>query len=288
MTSGRRNTKSGPVSISAPGAVQLSSQALISTSPADACQSVRDPAEPEASVLNCKAQAEGAFLNRRSFMTAMLSLPLAAAPTSVQMMQEPTGPHPDAKIFDLVEEYVAAEQRCSDAILAADRLDQPKGPPPEVLRIQQRDLQLGRKPTFAPDEYWQRPCDMGQWRSLDHWEYDKTETDDCMTVVSRQIPASAELVARGAEIVAAFNAWSGKPQRGYVKAMREMKRTQRNCSQVRNKLCETQATTLEGLRAKLRCLEIDGSFDDIGRSYAEPVIGSLLEDLRRMSDGASA
>jgi hypothetical protein len=273
---------------SAPGAVQLSSQALIPTSPADACQSVRDPTEPTSSVLNCIGKAEGAALNRRSFMTAVLSLPVATASTSVQMIQEPTGPHPDAKIFDLVEEYVAAEQRYSDASLAVDRLSGPKGSPPEVLRIQQRDLELGRKPTSPSDEYWHRPCDMGQWRSLDNWECDKTETDDSMTLVSRRIPASPELVNRGAEIVAAFNAWSGKRQQGHVKATREMNRAQRNCDQVRNKLCETRATTLEGLRAKLRCLEADGSFDDIGGSYAEPVICSLLEDLRRMSDGASA
>ena len=273
---------------SAPGAVQLSSRSLIPTSHASACQSARDPTEPDPSASNCKPHAVGAFLNRRSFMSAVLSLPVAAAPTSIQIVQEPMGPHPDARIFDLVEEYVSAEQRYSDACLAADRLNAPKGPLPEALRIQPSDLELGRKPHFADDEFWRRPCDMGQWRSLDDWKYEKTEAEDSMTLVGRRTSASAELVARGAEIVAAFNAWSSTRQRGYVKAKREMNRAQRNCDQVRYRLCEMRATTLEGLRAKLRCLEVDGSLGDIGGSYAEPVIGSLLEDLRRMSDGASA
>jgi hypothetical protein len=127
---------------------------------------------------------------------------------------------------------------------------------------------------------------MGQWRKLDNWEFDKTETDDCMTLVQRRIPASAELAVRGAEIVTAFNTWSDKRPRGYVKAKREMNHAQRRCSKIRNDLCGMQATTLAGLRAKLRCLELDGSIDDIGGSYAEPVIVSLLEELRRMSGGA--
>jgi hypothetical protein len=42
-----------------------------------------------------------------------------------------------------------------------------RGPPPEVLRIQPRDLELGRKPWQATDEFWHRPCDIDQWRKVD-------------------------------------------------------------------------------------------------------------------------
>jgi len=197
---------------------------------------------------------------------------------------EPIGSHPDAKIFDLVEEYIAAERRWCDACLEKDRLDGPIYPAPEVLRIRPRDLELGRKPIEAADEYWHRPIDMRQWRVLDEWQCEKTETDDCMTLVSRRIPASDELKARGAEIVTAFDAWSSKRQRGYVKAEREAKRANRKSEEARNRLCEARATTLEGMRAKLRSLELYADFYDIDMDYNEPVIVSLFEDLVRMTD----
>ena len=83
MTSGRRNTKSGPVTSSAPGAAQLSSQSLIQTSPTDACQSVCDPTEPVSGPSTCKAQARGAtrrtIINIAINSAAFIATPIAPA-----------------------------------------------------------------------------------------------------------------------------------------------------------------------------------------------------------------
>ncbi|MDF0521538.1 hypothetical protein P0R31_30270 [Bradyrhizobium yuanmingense] len=219
-------------------------------------------------------------------MNAIVSLPLAAAPLPTKIVEAPASRHPDARVFELVDAYLAAERRYSDAAIALDRRSAHVNPP-EVLRIRPRDFELGKKLELfeASDEYWYRPCDIGQWKSLDGWQTERHETADCMVLTQRRVPASEELKARGEEIVAAWDAWYNKRPRGFVKAEREMKRASAACFKARKALCEASATTVEGLRAKLRCLEIDGEgFDGVDGSDPEPVVASLLRDIQRMVD----
>lgn len=186
--------------------------------------------------------------------------------------------HPDAALFDLVDNCIAAEKRYFDAVTDLDRLERPA--PPEALRIRPRDLELGRKPFKDSDEFWRRPCDISQWRQVDEWRTKKEETPDTFAIIQQRIPASEELTARGQEIVEAFDSWYKRRPRGYVKLDRERKRAERAYDIARHAVCVTPATTLEGLRAKLRCVEINGSLD--GVSGDEPIITSLLCDVQRV------
>jgi hypothetical protein len=74
------------------GASSLCPSSLIPTTPATACQSARDPTEPDTSVSTCKAQAEGTVLIRRSLMNKIVAVSAAVAiPTAA-----PDGFHPTA------------------------------------------------------------------------------------------------------------------------------------------------------------------------------------------------
>lgn len=81
MTSGTRNTKSA--TISARGAVQLSSQSVVPTSPATASQMPRYGAEPEQVPAISKAQAGGHCVTRRTLMNIAISAAaLVTAPST--------------------------------------------------------------------------------------------------------------------------------------------------------------------------------------------------------------
>ncbi|MBH5397148.1 hypothetical protein HZZ13_04990 [Bradyrhizobium sp. CNPSo 4010] len=216
------------------------------------------------------------FVGAATLATAAIPSQPEALPAPNVMDISPASPHPDAALFDLIEDCIAAEKRYFEAVTRLDELERPA--PPEVLRIRPRDLELGRKAFEASDEFWRRPCDIGQWRHVDQWETEKEETPDTFAIIQRRIPASEELAARGREIVEAFDAWHKRP-RGYVKADREVKRRGRICAQLAAEVAATPAATIEGMRAKLRCVEINGSLD--GVSGDEPIITSLLYDLQR-------
>jgi hypothetical protein len=103
----------------------------------------------------------------------------------------------DGKLLALADELVIAEQRYADLAIAADNMTE-RTNPPEALRIRPRDIELGRKPHKSADEFWHRPCDIGQWRSLDQWKTEHTKTEDRMELVQWRIKASDELQLRGA------------------------------------------------------------------------------------------
>lgn len=65
-----------------------------------------------------------------------------------------------------------------------------RGDPPEVLRIRPRDLELGRKkPWRATEEFWHRPCDIGQWRSVDEVKSKWREKGDRSILVTWKVKA---------------------------------------------------------------------------------------------------
>ncbi len=191
----------------------------------------------------------------------------------------------DQRLLDLVEDFLAIQQRYFDACLALDKLSEREGPLPEVLRIQPRDLEFGMKLFQPSDEHWHRPCDITQWRDVDRWEIERQETADSLTITTRRIPASDELRSRAVEICAAYDAWYNQPRkRGFAKAAKAKERASRAYHRAEAAVCSERATTLSGLQAKLRCIEINGQLDDLNT----PITESLLLDLQQMGKTISA
>jgi hypothetical protein len=220
-------------------------------------------------------------------MNSIVSLPIVAAvPTSAPAM--PPDELADSRLLTLADELVIAEQQYSDLMIAVDRMNEHINPP-EVLRIRPRDLELGRKPLESADEFWHRPCDIGQWRSLDEWNTECTQTDDRMEIVQWRIKASDELQARGVEIVAAFEAWYNKKPRGYKKALRELARVEKAYTHREIEVANTPATTVEGMRAKIRCARAweHEEIESISGGCAEAMALSIFKDIERLADARS-
>ena len=196
----------------------------------------------------------------------------------------------DSGLIALAEQYIAAEQQFCDLHMAVDRMNGECSTLPEALRIHPGDAELGRKALAPEDEYWHRPCDIGQWRRLETFELDsKSETDDRFEMAMRKIKPSAELRTRAEEIVSAYDEWvaSRKKPRGYKKTVREMNRAERAYTRLEKQICETPATTLEGMLAKVQCAQAYMREEDIDQidagSAAETMAVSIFNDILRMT-----
>jgi hypothetical protein len=193
----------------------------------------------------------------------------------------------DAELSKLADEYIAAERKhCELYILVDEMGGQMVEPPPEALRIRPRDLELDRKPLEAEEEFWRRPCDIGQWRFLEKLELE-SDTED--RLVYRKVPASEELRLRAAEIVTAFDEWTAdrKPPRGYKKAEREMKRARRAYRRLGDQIASTRTTTIEGMCAKIRCASATAESQEMDAAVFNSSCGdvmaiSIFEDLMRL------
>ena len=211
-----------------------------------------------------------------------------ATATPVIAAAEATSPNPiaDSKLLALADEYVVAEQRWGDLVTAVDEMCCHRKHLPEVLRIRPQDLELGRKPWEATDEFWHRPCDIRQWRCLMDFKTEYKEEGDRSEIVQWTIKPSEELSSRGAEIVAAFDAWYNKKPRGYKKAVREMKRAERAYLRLEAEIYNTQATTIEGMRAKIRCAQVwqREEIESINGGCSEAMALSIFQDILRMTE----
>jgi len=181
-------------------------------------------------------------------MNKLVSLPVAAAipiAAPALLVPEPATAD-DSKLLALVEEYIVAHRLWNELAHIADEMSIERGPPPEVLRIQPRDLELGRKPWQATDEFWHRPCDIDQWRKVDEVKAKWREKGDRSILVTWKVKAPEELRLRGAEIVTAYDQWwsSARPRRGYKKAVRESKRAERHFFRLEHEIAETPADTM--------------------------------------------
>jgi hypothetical protein len=222
--------------------------------------------------------------SRRFFLTktvAVAAAVLTAAPAilSAHVLDEMA----DRKLLALADELVIAEQRYADLMTAVDHMTDHTNPP-EALRIRPRDLELGRKPHESADEFWHRPCDIDQWRTLDKWKTEVTKTDDRMEMVQWRTRASDELQLRGSEIVAAFEAWYNKKPRGYKKALRELARASKAYDRLEIEVANTPATTLEGMQAKIRCARAweREEIESITGGCAEAMALSIFKDIERL------
>jgi hypothetical protein len=258
---------------------------VIPTSPASAGQGVKNEPEPTG---GSAILGSGVVISRRFFVNKLVSLPVVAAlPTAAPAMLAPETPQADdSKLLALADEYIVAERRYGDLAMALDHMNEHVNPP-EVLRVWPRDFELGRKLTFDEgDEFWHRPCDITQWRSLIEYKTEWKETDDRAEMVQWKIKPSEELRLRGAEIVAAFDAWwHRKKPRGYKKAERERRRAERAVFQLEEQICSMPATTIEGMQAKIRCAEAweRDKLESLTNGCSEAMALSIFRDIRRMA-----
>jgi hypothetical protein len=269
----------------------FSSSPDFSTSHGDAAQLLAERSEPKS---ERTVEAAGATkINRRALMNMFVSAAVVAnaAPVMATAATAPSEPvindAVDGKLFALVDELIALERRYSDLCSAADRAKN-HVTLPEALRVRPRDLELGRTLFNATDEHWHRPCDIGQWRNVMEYKSEMIETDDRMEIVTWKIQPTEELRERGTEISTAFDGWYNKKPRGYKKMMRELKRVERAYTQLEWEVANTPATTLEGMRAKVRCADAYDRRDveSISGGCAEAMAISIFKDVRRMTEGS--
>jgi hypothetical protein len=152
--------------------------------------------------------------------------------------------------------------------------------PPDTLRV----------PTFEEtDEFWHRPCDIGQWRDLVVYKTECKETADRMEIVQWKIQPSDELRLRSAEIVAAFEAWYGKKPRGY-KAERELKRAERAYIRLEEKSTKCLPTQWKGCKQKSDAPKSGGGMgsSNVSGGCEEAMALSIFNDIRRMTDTAAS
>jgi hypothetical protein len=228
-------------------------------------------------------------------MNKLVSLPVAAAipiAAPALLVPEPAVAD-DSKLLALVEEYMVAHRLWNELSNIADEMSIERGPPPEVLRIRPRDLEMGRKPWRATDDFWHRPCDIGQWRSVDETKSKWREKGDRSILVTWKVRAPEELRLRAAEIVTAYDQWwgSARPRRGYKKALRESNRAQRNYYRLENEIAETPAGTIEGMMAKIRCAKLWGYRGELGSitgGCEEAMALSIFKDIQRLAAKASS
>ena len=232
-------------------------------------------------------------VSRRTVMNILVGT--AAVATAMPLAAAPALPAPglanDSELLALAERFIAAERRYCDTLIARDELiDNNLRPPPEALRVSPRDFELGKKLFDSTDEFWHRPCDIGQWRDLTTYEPTQVnETTECFMMVAKKILPSEELRTRAEQIIAAYDAWRAsneKKPRGYKKAEREARRAQREYWDLQEEVVNTPAHTVEGMLAKIRCAEAwEGKerLDSINCDCGEEIALSIFEDIRRLA-----
>jgi hypothetical protein len=79
--------------------------------------------------------------------------------------------------------------------------------------------------------------------------------DELLGSTVKAVEPSAAARARADEILAAFDKWNvnGKPPRGYRKAVREQDKARKVWDRIEIQICDTRASTMEGMIAKFRC-----------------------------------
>jgi len=197
----------------------------------------------------------------------------------------------DSEILALVDEYIDAQKRYGDLATRADEMQMDYGTPPEAPRIRPCDLdELGRKPPLrSTDEFWHRPCDIDQWRSVDGVKSKCREKGDRSILVTWKVRASEELRSRAAEIVTSYEEWrsKGRPRRGYKKALRESREAERNYIRLERKIARRHDRWDVG-KDSTRPWGYRGALRSITGGCEEAMTLSVFNDIQRMTDAASS
>jgi hypothetical protein len=243
----------------------------------------------------------------------LLSAPatLAAAVPAVAPPEEPFdwSKYPDAKLFKLVNEYLAADderRRLEEVIDRGEKVQAAKHPMPDVLRVLPEDAELelpdhngvydglffdrSSRETYE-DAMWIEALRRLQWKRLVEVHYPDAES----TVRHGYFDPSPAARARADEIVTAYDEWwpklhrrTGreiKPRlpRGFSAVEKQERRLSRLLSRLEAKINKTRARTFPELLAKAKIASVAApDMDDW--IDADPVIGSVMHDMLAIGD----
>jgi hypothetical protein len=245
--------------------------------------------------------------SRRSILGAIATGIVAALASTIAQPATAAaatiGPHPDAELLAMANQYAIAYKKWSDLNLAVDRMDgsrfASRGDRPEVLNRREADAELGL-PSLWPypndhEAIWDRPIDVDPLREAKWNISSKSETDDEVTVSLRKVTPSPAARARADEIITAYDDWQSRSERlprGYRKAKHESDKAHRAYMRLERRIANTRANTPEGMLAKVKCAQAyneteEGfSFDDGG--CPEVMARSIFLDIVRMNSKAVA
>lgn len=255
-------------------------------------------------------------------MNTMIALPIAAAlpvssptiATEASPMQalpadDPVLPHPDAELFALADQFIAADVKYRELNDRVERMREsfkhPRDPLPDVLRWSKSDLKLGLPNILIQLGWteidWHKEMQVEKIRA-EKWIIWKRVTikghpvegmyQDQLSMVA---PSKAAR-ARADEIIAAYDEWAkeGVPPRGYKKAMRERDKADNIAASLEKKLTQTRASTIDGMLAKIRCaharMEEKYDLDELEALHPSRISGcadeiavSIFRDLQRLA-----
>lgn len=226
--------------------------------------------------------------SRRAFLTGIATLPIIAALPVVApaMTLSSAG---DAELLGLVEQFIAAEAEYCRLNQIWDEMPVSRTKPPATLKIREGDSDLGIPQSDRPYPYLpQRPgfyCSTEvnrmrepKWRDRANSSF--VEDGDLMTMTIRNFTPSPVARARADEIVAAYDKSANRKSRAYRAAERAKDKACDVSQDLGDQITELQATSVQGLTAKARCLDALGMDSDLA--------SSIIEDLLAMTSAIEA
>lgn len=252
-------------------------------------------------------------------MNTLVALPIAAAvPTAAPAMPvlhaaaPPAGPHPDAKLFALIDQFVIADRKYRALRATVDRMEDEirfpdRGEMPEVLRWRPSDRRLGLPALYVcqaiPKPNWDCELQVRRIRPT-RWVTQTTVVYKGLRgamlagseykVVHHYMKPSKQARRRADEIIEAFDSWTalGKPPRGFAKLKKDLKAADKLATKLENQVSEMRATTVDGMLAKVRAAHtslwckpteiFDTGLDDLS-GCAETMADSIFRDLQKLA-----
>ncbi|MFH1342844.1 MAG: hypothetical protein ABIL01_16825 [Pseudomonadota bacterium] len=249
-------------------------------------------------------------------MNTLVALPIAAAvPTTAPAMPglavAPAAPHPDAALFALIEQFVAADRKYRELRKTVDRIEddmagfRKRKELPDVLRWRKSDLKLGLPALHVceaiPKPNWQAPIYVDQLRDKkwSRWARVVIKGHPIKGMFYNKCtlytPSKAAR-ARADEIIFAYDEWANpspnSPPRGFKKLQKEEARADRAATKLENEVWKTRATTIDGMVAKVRAAHtslfckpdeiFDTGLDDLS-GCAETMADSIFRDLQKLA-----
>ena len=214
--------------------------------------------------------------SRRAFLAGVATLPIVTAlPVAAPAMTSTsTG---DAELLGLVEQFIAAETEYCRLNLIWDEMPVSRAKPPAILKIREGDSDLGIPQPGSPSEpefYCENDVErMRQPKWRDKAGSSFVEDEDVVAVTIRNFTPSPAARARADEIVAAYDKSANRKSRAYRAAERAKDKACEISDNLRNQITEIQATSIQGLIAKVRCVEF-------GEDHFTK---SIIDDLRALN-----
>jgi hypothetical protein len=231
------------------------------------------------------------------------NLGLNHADTGARPALPPGWPERDGELLRLTDEYLVALRTWCELNIKVDRIefeiDHRRTPKPDVLRCRETDADIGLPPLYPlPEDHgaiWDRPMDIDPLRAEKWWTVTTVKSGDEISSTCRAFEPSPAARARAAEIIAAFDAWrkkDEKPPRGFKKLVRERDRAWCTVDRLEQRIADIRATTLEGMRAKIRCAQAFAETDHIQKieenACSEVMALSIFMDIQQLTQPRAA